>query len=61
MNTITTYLQESYDELLHRVTWPTAAELQQSTTVVLGASVFIALLIWLMDSGTNFLLQKLVY
>ena len=60
MNKLTAYFQESYDELMHRVTWPTWSDLQQSTTVVLIASVIIALLIWLMDTASNLALQ-LIY
>ena len=49
MRKIKRYLQESYTELVHKVTWPTWSELQNSTTVVMIASAIIALAIWLMD------------
>jgi preprotein translocase subunit SecE len=29
------YIQEAYDELLHKVTWPSWDELQQTTIIVL--------------------------
>lgn len=31
------YIQEAYDELLHKVTWPSWEELQQTTIIVLVA------------------------
>jgi preprotein translocase subunit SecE len=42
-------LQESYDELVHKVTWPSWKQLQSSSILVLVASVIIALIIFLMD------------
>ena len=49
MRKIRKYFQESYTELVHKVTWPTWSELQNSTTVVMIASAIIALAIWAMD------------
>ena len=49
MRKIKKYFQESYTELVHKVTWPTWSELQNSTTVVMIASAIIAIVIWLMD------------
>ncbi|SHF64119.1 preprotein translocase subunit SecE [Mariniphaga anaerophila] len=43
------YLQEAYDELIHKVTWPTWKELQSSALVVMVASFIISLLIFVMD------------
>lgn len=43
------YLQEAYDELVHKVTWPTWKELQSSAIVVMVASFIISLLIFVMD------------
>ena len=43
------YLQEAYDELVHKVTWPTWKELQSSALVVMVASLIISLLIFAMD------------
>ena len=39
----------SYDELLHKTTWPTRAELTHSAMVVLSASLVIALVVFAMD------------
>jgi preprotein translocase subunit SecE len=49
MSKIKTYIEESYNELLHKVTWPTWSELQNSAIVVMISSIIIALLIFAMD------------
>jgi len=49
MNKVTTYLRESYIELTEKVTWPTWAQLQQSTMIVLGATLLITAIVSLMD------------
>ena len=49
MNKISTYIRESYKELLEKVSWPTWSELQQSTVIVLVATALTTLLVWLMD------------
>ena len=49
MSKIKTYVEESYNELLNKVTWPTWPELQNSTGVVSLASVIIAVMIFFMD------------
>ena len=43
------YVKESYNELVHKVTWPTFAQLQNSTVVVLVASLIFAIVILAMD------------
>ncbi|RIH66081.1 preprotein translocase subunit SecE [Mariniphaga sediminis] len=43
------YLQDAYDELVHKVTWPTWKELQSSALVVMVASFIISLLVFVMD------------
>ena len=52
---IGSYIKNSFDELLHKVTWPTWEELQNSAIVVAIASLIIALIIFFMDFifGTN--------
>ncbi|MCL2737826.1 MAG: preprotein translocase subunit SecE [Bacteroidales bacterium] len=49
MNKIKTYLKDSYNELVHKVTWPTWAQLQSSAIVVMIASVIFAAVIFAMD------------
>jgi len=43
------YLQESFTELFHKVTWPTWAELQNSAVLVMIATLIIALIVAAMD------------
>jgi preprotein translocase subunit SecE len=43
------YFKESYNELMHKVTWPSWSELQSSATLVMVTSVILALVIWVMD------------
>jgi preprotein translocase subunit SecE len=49
MNKITTYFRESYRELLDKVSWPSWSELQQSTVIVLVATLLTTVLVWIMD------------
>ena len=49
MNKITTYFKESYKELSEKVSWPTWTQLQQSTMIVLVATLVITALVSLMD------------
>ena len=60
MNKIANYFKESYIELQEKVTWPTWANLQQSTVIVLVATIIITALVWVMDFSSNQLL-KLIY
>jgi preprotein translocase subunit SecE len=60
MNKISTYIVESYKELVEKVTWPTWSELQQSTVIVLVATLIITLMIGAMDLASNTVL-KLIY
>ncbi|WP_152267447.1 preprotein translocase subunit SecE [Agriterribacter humi] len=60
MNKISAYLKDSYHELMEKVTWPTWQQLQQSTTIVLIATLIITALVWVMDYASNSIL-KFVY
>ena len=53
MSKIKNYLNETTNELLHKVTWPTWSELQSSAVVVMIASIIIALIVWVMDITFN--------
>lgn len=44
------YFKESYNELVHKVSWPSWAELQGSAGVVMIASVVFAVMIFGMDT-----------
>ena len=43
------YLLETYNEMVHKVTWPKWKELRSNTILVVIASVFISLFIFAMD------------
>jgi preprotein translocase subunit SecE len=43
------YVKESYDELVHKVSWPTFKELQSSAVVVAVAALILAIIVFLMD------------
>jgi len=57
-NKVVNYIRESYDELMHKVSWPTWAELQGSAIVVSVATLIIAMIVFAMDEVfRNVLLQ----
>ena len=60
MNKISAYFKDSYHELVEKVTWPSWMQLQQSTVIVLIATVIITALVWIMDFSSNQLL-KMIY
>jgi preprotein translocase subunit SecE len=60
MNKITTYFRESYKELAEKVTWPNWAQLQQSTVIVLIATLLMTILVWVMDTVSSSVLH-LIY
>ena len=43
------YFKESYNELVQKVSWPSFPQLQNSTVVVMVASVIFAIVVLLMD------------
>ena len=49
MNKVAMYFRESYRELMEKVTWPNWAQLQQSTMIVLVATLVITGVVWAMD------------
>jgi preprotein translocase subunit SecE len=57
MNKITTYIQESYRELLEKVTWPSWTQLQQSVVIVLVATVLITFIVGIMDFVSSSILH----
>ncbi|MCX6272245.1 MAG: preprotein translocase subunit SecE [Bacteroidetes bacterium] len=52
------YIRESYDELMHKVSWPAWNELQSSAIVVSIASLIIAIIVYLMDISFSTLLKQ---
>ena len=49
MASLKTYFSESYNELMHKVSWPTWKELQSSAIIVLFTALLIAFLVFVMD------------
>jgi preprotein translocase subunit SecE len=60
MNKIQTYFRDSYRELMEKVTWPTWQQLQQSTMIVLVATLVITAIVWVLDLGSSSVL-KFIY
>jgi preprotein translocase subunit SecE len=60
MQKIRAYIQDSYNELMNKVSWPTWNELQSSALVVLVASLIIGLMVFGMDSVFQ-LIMNLLY
>mgnify|MGYP001677182219 FL=1 len=56
---IVNYCKACYDELAHKTTWPTRAELTHSAMVVLSASLVIALVVFAMDSLFRFVMSSI--
>ena len=57
MAKVVEFIKESYDEMLHKVTWPTWIELQNSAALVLVASLIIALIVLVMDQVSSNVMQ----
>jgi preprotein translocase subunit SecE len=51
MNSLITYIRESFQEVIHNVTWPEYKQLQKDTVTVIIASVIFAVIIALVDYG----------
>jgi len=49
MNDFILYVKESYNELVHNVTWPTLPELLASARLVIIASIIFALVVFVLD------------
>ena len=60
MEKIRAYFKDSYNELMHKVSWPTWSELQSSAIVVLVASLLIGLVVFSMDTLFQ-LIMNLLY
>ncbi|MBA2611379.1 MAG: preprotein translocase subunit SecE [Bacteroidetes bacterium] len=58
MSKIGTYLTETRNELVNKVSWPTWPELQSSAIVVLISSVIIALIVFGMDFVFELLMKQ---
>jgi preprotein translocase subunit SecE len=59
MNKVASYFSESYKELVEKVTWPNWDQLQQSTVIVLVATVLITAVIFVMDFASKGLMDNI--
>jgi preprotein translocase subunit SecE len=57
MSKIISFVKESVDEMVNKVTWPKYSELQSSSILVLVASLIFALLIGVIDFGFDNLME----
>ncbi len=57
MSKFVTYIEDAYDELLHKVKWPSWSELQQSTIICLVTVILLTLVVFCMDSASQFLFK----
>lgn len=57
MSKFVNYIEQAYDELLHKVTWPTWSELQQSTLITLVSVLLLTAVVFLMDGASDFVLK----
>jgi len=58
------YIKESYNELVNKVSWPTWSSLQSSAVLVMVASLLFALVIFAMDSAFQWAMEavyKMLY
>ena len=58
MKKIKQYFEETYNELVHKVSWPTWADLQSSAIVVMIASLIIGLVILAMDTTFRTIMEN---
>jgi preprotein translocase subunit SecE len=54
---IKAYFEETYNELVNKVSWPTWNELQNSAIIVMVASLIIALIIFVMDKFFSVIME----
>lgn len=53
-------IEDSYNELVYKVSWPTKSQLANSSVVVMVASIIIAIVIFAMDEVVDTLMH-LIY
>ena len=53
-------IEDSYNELVYKVSWPTKSQLANSSVVVMVASIVIAIMIFAMDEVVDALMH-LIY
>jgi len=54
-----TYLTNTYEELVHKVSWPTWSDLQNSAVIVMVATFIIAFLVFIMDVSLKSVMEAI--
>ena len=57
MRKLMSFIRESYDEMMYKVSWPKYSALQSSSVLVLVASVIFALIIGVIDLGFDNIME----
>jgi preprotein translocase subunit SecE len=58
MTKLFNYFEQAFDELIHKVTWPTWSELQQSTLITLVSVIVLTLIIFGMDGASELVFEN---
>ncbi len=58
MTKLFNYFEQAFDELIHKVTWPTWSELQQSTLITLISVIVLTLIIFGMDGASELVFEN---
>jgi len=53
MNKFQLFFSETYNELVHKVSWPSWEDLQGSLIVVTVAALIISVIVWAMNEVSN--------
>lgn len=61
MESIKLYIKESYNELMHNVTWPSYTSLQQNTIAVIIGTIIFTLIIYILGAIAKGILVDLLY
>jgi len=60
MSKLYSFIKDSYNELINKVSWPSWSELQESSIIVLISTFIIALVVFVMDSAFSKIIE-LIY
>ena len=58
MTKLFNYFEQAFDEPIHKVTWPTWSELQQSTLITLVSVIVLTLIIFGMDGVSELVFEN---
>lgn len=59
MNKVRAYINDTYSELVTKVSWPAWKELQGSAVIVMIATLLTALLVYGMDVAFKFIMEMI--